>query len=264
MFHLSQLAADANSIQLTYIIALLFHNDNQRDCQLVWETYVSCQQLMVRCQERHEQILELQSLVRSNDAAESVRLLKEFQYDDLESTRGMTSFFCPGNHLVDVILRRCYLLLILERANVFQKKGIDSSKYTITFRLVDNVPKQGAYMVIVVCGDAKSGNKLLDDKMEARICDFGFLILISRNQQEVYESPIGKICVDGGVFVTYIATGLKIGALDFWRPCALAQGALPLSRACLLVSTVKYRLSLYEAIAVKVRVNAAKLNLVLL
>ncbi|GKD80722.1 hypothetical protein Tco_1347561 [Tanacetum coccineum] len=78
MSRLSQLAADANSIQLTDIMALLFHNDNQSDCKLVWETYVSCQQLMVRCQERHEQILELQSLVGSNVAAESVRLLKEF------------------------------------------------------------------------------------------------------------------------------------------------------------------------------------------
>ncbi|GJX60905.1 phospholipase-like protein [Tanacetum coccineum] len=44
------------------------------------------------------------------------------------------------------------LPVVLERANVFQKKGIDPSKYTITFRLADNVPKQGAYMVIVVCG----------------------------------------------------------------------------------------------------------------
>ncbi|GJW14569.1 hypothetical protein Tco_0018702 [Tanacetum coccineum] len=41
MSHLSQLAADVNSIQLTNIMALLFHSDNQRDCQLVWETYVS-------------------------------------------------------------------------------------------------------------------------------------------------------------------------------------------------------------------------------
>ncbi|GKC22822.1 hypothetical protein Tco_1024972 [Tanacetum coccineum] len=125
MSHLSQLAADANSIQLTDIMALLFHNDNQRDCQLVWETYVSCQQLMVRCQERHEQILELQSLVGSNVAAESVRLLKEFQYDDLESTRGMMRLICETQLKVQ-------LPVVLERANVFQKKGIDPSKYTIT------------------------------------------------------------------------------------------------------------------------------------
>ncbi|GJX65155.1 hypothetical protein Tco_0299498 [Tanacetum coccineum] len=72
MSHLSQLAAYENSIQLTDIMDFLFHNDNQRDCQLVRETYVSCQQLMV------------------------------------------------------------HLLIVLECASVFQKKGIDPSKYTIT------------------------------------------------------------------------------------------------------------------------------------
>ncbi|GJX96709.1 hypothetical protein Tco_0352507 [Tanacetum coccineum] len=65
-----------------------------RGCQLVRETYVSCQQLMVQCQERHEKILELQSLVGSNVAAESVRLLKEFQYNDLVSSRGMMRLIC--------------------------------------------------------------------------------------------------------------------------------------------------------------------------
>ncbi|GKC60069.1 hypothetical protein Tco_1087667 [Tanacetum coccineum] len=93
------------------------------DCQLVWETYVSCQQLMVRCQERHEKILELQSLVGSNVTAESVRLLKEFQYDDLESSRGMMRL---------IYETQVQLPVVLERANVFQKKGIDPSKYTIT------------------------------------------------------------------------------------------------------------------------------------
>ncbi|GJU27382.1 phospholipase-like protein [Tanacetum coccineum] len=85
--------------------------------------------------EMHEQILELQSLVGSNVAAKSVRLLKEFQYDDLESTRGMIRLICETQLKVQ-------LLVVLERVNVFQKKGIDPSKYTITFRLVDNVPKQ--------------------------------------------------------------------------------------------------------------------------
>nr|GEV65726.1 phospholipase-like protein [Tanacetum cinerariifolium] len=41
------------------------------------------------------------------------------------------------------------LPVVLEREDIFQKNGIDTSKYTITFRLADNVPKQGAYMLIV-------------------------------------------------------------------------------------------------------------------
>ncbi|GJS24319.1 phospholipase-like protein [Tanacetum coccineum] len=75
-------------------------------------------------------------LVGSNVAAESIRLLKEFQYDDLESIRGMMRLICETQLKVQ-------LPCVLERANVFQKKGIDPSKYTITFRLADNVPKQG-------------------------------------------------------------------------------------------------------------------------
>nr|GFA33744.1 phospholipase-like protein [Tanacetum cinerariifolium] len=42
----------------------------------------------------HEQIVELQSLVGSNVAAESVMLLKEFQHDVLESSRGLMRLIC--------------------------------------------------------------------------------------------------------------------------------------------------------------------------
>ncbi|GJV28214.1 hypothetical protein Tco_1384662 [Tanacetum coccineum] len=80
---------------------------------------------MVGCQERHEQILKLQSLLGSNVAAESVRLLKEFQYDNLESTRGMM-------RLIYETQLKVQLPIVRECTNVFQKKGIDTSKYTIT------------------------------------------------------------------------------------------------------------------------------------
>ncbi|GJS08555.1 phospholipase-like protein [Tanacetum coccineum] len=106
------------------------------DFQLVRDTYVSSQQLMVRCKERHEQILELQNLVGSTVVAESVRLLQKFQQDNLESSRGMMRLICETQLKVQ-------LLVVLERAYIFQKNGIDPSKYTITFRLADNVPKQG-------------------------------------------------------------------------------------------------------------------------
>ncbi|GJW20156.1 hypothetical protein Tco_0030778 [Tanacetum coccineum] len=76
-------------------------------------------------QERHEQILELQMLVGSNIAAESVRLLKEFQDVDLETTKGMMRLICETQLKVQ-------LPVVLERANVFQKNGIDPNKYTIT------------------------------------------------------------------------------------------------------------------------------------
>ncbi|GKE33795.1 hypothetical protein Tco_1453117, partial [Tanacetum coccineum] len=123
MSHLSQLAFDANSNQLTDILTLLFHNDNQRDFQLVRDTYVSCQHLMVRYEERHEQILELQNLVGSTVVAEYVRFLQKFQQDDLESSRGMMRLICET---------QLKLPIVLERANTFQKNGIDPSKYSIT------------------------------------------------------------------------------------------------------------------------------------
>nr|GEW72743.1 F-box domain-containing protein [Tanacetum cinerariifolium] len=103
--------------------------------KLVRDTYVSCQHLMVRCEERHEQILKLQNLVGSTIVVESVRLLQKFQQDDLESYRGMMRLICETQLKVQ-------LLVVLERANIFQNNGIDPSKYTITFRLDDNVPKQ--------------------------------------------------------------------------------------------------------------------------
>nr|GEU50789.1 retrovirus-related Pol polyprotein from transposon TNT 1-94 [Tanacetum cinerariifolium] len=100
------------------------------------------------------------------------------------------SFFCHGIHPVDVMLWRCYLLLspfpvVLERANIFQKNGIDPSNYTITFRLADNVPKQGAYLVIVIyeavygggCFDVSGSFKGFDYIEEPMGCDDGSLIV---------------------------------------------------------------------------------------
>ncbi|GJW70731.1 hypothetical protein Tco_0127648 [Tanacetum coccineum] len=120
MSHLSQLAFDANSNQLTDIVTLLFHNDNQRDFQLVRDTYVSCQHLMVRCEERHEQILELQNLVGSTVVAECVRLLQKFQQDDLESSRGMMRLICETQlkvlkklSFIALLRRQCHVMVVL-------------------------------------------------------------------------------------------------------------------------------------------------------
>ncbi|GKA13196.1 hypothetical protein Tco_0692842 [Tanacetum coccineum] len=83
MAHLSQLALDANSNQLTNTMDLL---------------------------ERHEQIVELQRLVGSNIAAESVRLLKEFQDDDPETTRGMMRLIC--NTQLKVLKKISFIALL--------------------------------------------------------------------------------------------------------------------------------------------------------
>ncbi|GKA89377.1 hypothetical protein Tco_0811189 [Tanacetum coccineum] len=79
---------------------------------------------------RHEQIMELQRLIGSNVVVDSLRLLQD---DNLEKARVL-------------------FLVVLDRAKVFDKNGIDPSDYSITFRLVDNVPEKGVYFVIVVYG----------------------------------------------------------------------------------------------------------------
>ncbi|GKD96447.1 hypothetical protein Tco_1380344, partial [Tanacetum coccineum] len=55
----------------------------------------------------------------------SVRLLQKFQQDDLESSRGMMRLICKTQLKVQ-------LPIVLERAEIFQKNGIDPIKYTIT------------------------------------------------------------------------------------------------------------------------------------
>ena len=112
MSHLSQLAIDANSNQLTDIVTLLFHNDNQRDFQLVRDTYVCCQHLMLRCEERHEQILELQNLVWSTVASESIILLQKCQQDDFESFRAMMRLICETQLKV---LKKLSFIALLHR-----------------------------------------------------------------------------------------------------------------------------------------------------
>ncbi|GJZ44104.1 phospholipase-like protein [Tanacetum coccineum] len=57
----------------------------------------------------------------STVVAESVRLLQKFQQDDLESSRGMMRLICETRLKVQ-------LPVVLERANIFQKNGIDPSK----------------------------------------------------------------------------------------------------------------------------------------
>ncbi|GJY99509.1 hypothetical protein Tco_0516939 [Tanacetum coccineum] len=75
--------------------------------------------------EWHEQIVELQTLVGSNVAAEAVRLLMELQDDELEKYRGMMK-------LISKTQLKVQLPVVLDHASVFKKNGIDPSNYTIT------------------------------------------------------------------------------------------------------------------------------------
>ncbi|GJZ35257.1 hypothetical protein Tco_0581074, partial [Tanacetum coccineum] len=70
--------------------------------------------------ERHEQILELQNLVRSIVVVESVRLLQKFQQDDLESSRGMMRLICETQlkilkklSFIALLHRQCHVMVML-------------------------------------------------------------------------------------------------------------------------------------------------------
>ncbi|PWA70593.1 phospholipase-like protein [Artemisia annua] len=63
----------------------------------------------------------------------------------------------PGCHDWYIKLQECLqvqLPVVLEKAQVFEKKGIDRSTYSITFSIAENVPKQGGSLGIAVYGMA--------------------------------------------------------------------------------------------------------------
>ncbi|GKA85672.1 hypothetical protein Tco_0807326 [Tanacetum coccineum] len=72
----------------------------------------------------------------SNVVVESFKLLKELHDDELEKSREMMK-------LISETQLQDRLPAVLDGAKVFDKKGIHPSNYRITFRLAENVPKQG-------------------------------------------------------------------------------------------------------------------------
>nr|GEU32774.1 phospholipase-like protein [Tanacetum cinerariifolium] len=107
------------------------------DLRTVANTYAMCQQLHVRCHERREKMLEMQSFLHvSTSLAESYKLLEELQDFESEKCRDLMKSISE-THLKE------RLPVILQGAKVFDKKGIHPSDYTIGFKLADNVPKQG-------------------------------------------------------------------------------------------------------------------------
>ncbi|GJV54712.1 hypothetical protein Tco_1455717, partial [Tanacetum coccineum] len=66
----------------------LFEIDNERDFRVVRETYVTCQEFNVRCQERQEQMIEMQPFLHVLTVlADSYNLLKDLQDYKLEKCR---------------------------------------------------------------------------------------------------------------------------------------------------------------------------------
>ncbi|GJR24953.1 phospholipase-like protein [Tanacetum coccineum] len=129
---LNRLAISGNSCLVKDVMVKLFEIDNETDFRIVRKTYAMCQELNVHCQERQEQMMEMQSFLHVLTVlAESYNLLKELYDYELEK-------WCPSGELA---MER--LPVILEGAKVFDKKIIHPSDYIISFKLADNVPKHG-------------------------------------------------------------------------------------------------------------------------
>ncbi|GJU52221.1 phospholipase-like protein [Tanacetum coccineum] len=137
MSHLTRLTNSANFVLVKDMMIKLFGIDNKRDFKVVRETYVTCQEFNVRCQERREQMIEMQPFLHvSTILADSYNLLKELQDYELEKCRDLMK------SISETQLKE-RLPIILLGAKVFDKKGIDPTDYCIRFKLADSVPKQG-------------------------------------------------------------------------------------------------------------------------
>ncbi|GKA23544.1 phospholipase-like protein [Tanacetum coccineum] len=84
------IATYANSGDDKEMMIKLFEIDNERDFRAVRDTYASCQVLNLRCQERREQMIEMQPFLHLSPVlAESYNLLKELQDYELEKCRDL-------------------------------------------------------------------------------------------------------------------------------------------------------------------------------
>nr|GEU49327.1 phospholipase-like protein [Tanacetum cinerariifolium] len=100
---------------------------------------------------RLEQMLEMQSFLHvSTSLVESYKLLEELQDFELEKCKDLMK------SISETQLKECFPV-ILEGAKVFDKKGIHPGDYTISFKLANNVPKQG--------GEIKSLRTMLSLKL---------------------------------------------------------------------------------------------------
>ncbi|GKA19852.1 hypothetical protein Tco_0699767 [Tanacetum coccineum] len=136
-----------NSLLVKDMMVKLFEIDSERDLRTIADTYAMCQQLHVRCHERREQMLEMQSFLHvSTSLAESYKLLEELQDFELEKCRDLmksitmkqfalfnVGFYidCYVHYGPSVTLTILYVIIqerlpvILEGAKVFDKKDVE-------------------------------------------------------------------------------------------------------------------------------------------
>ncbi|GJT13286.1 hypothetical protein Tco_0860328 [Tanacetum coccineum] len=88
MSQLAHLTNSTNSVLVKDMMVKLFEVNNKRDFRIVRESYAMCQALNVRCEERREQMIKMQSFLHvSTVLAESYNLLKELQVYELEKCK---------------------------------------------------------------------------------------------------------------------------------------------------------------------------------
>ncbi|GKG30934.1 hypothetical protein Tco_0423422, partial [Tanacetum coccineum] len=88
MSHLTRLENSANSVLVKDMMIKLFEIDKERDFKVVRETYITCQEFNVHCQERQEQMIEMQPFLHvSIVLADSYNFLKDLQDYELEKCR---------------------------------------------------------------------------------------------------------------------------------------------------------------------------------
>ncbi|GJR84325.1 hypothetical protein Tco_0155110 [Tanacetum coccineum] len=78
MSQLARLANFAKSILMKDMMVKLFEVDNERDFRIVRETYAMCQALNVRCEERREQIIEMELMKSISET--QLKVLKKISF----------------------------------------------------------------------------------------------------------------------------------------------------------------------------------------
>nr|GEX16355.1 hypothetical protein [Tanacetum cinerariifolium] len=124
MSHLTRLANFANSLLMKDMMIKLFEIDNEMDFRVVRETYVTCQEFNVRCQERREQMIDMQPFLHvSTVLADSYNLLKELQDYELEKCRELMKSISETQ--LKVLKKISFIAKLRRPLNQLQRRAID-------------------------------------------------------------------------------------------------------------------------------------------